>query len=68
MRGNAAILKCLIPSFVADFVYVTAWVDSDGAEYTKGNEFDGRKYHLNVRKLTAQMKNWGLFSGIFHLV
>ncbi|KOB76283.1 Dscam [Operophtera brumata] len=33
IRGNAAILKCNIPSFVADFVKVEAWVDSDGGEY-----------------------------------
>lgn len=26
-------LKCNIPSFVADFVKVEAWVDSDGGEY-----------------------------------
>lgn len=25
IRGNAAILKCLIPSFVADFVSVVSW-------------------------------------------
>lgn len=43
MRGNAAILKCLIPSFVADFVYVTAWVDSDGVEYLSRNDFNGGK-------------------------
>lgn len=33
MRGNAAILKCTIPSFVADFVSVVAWIDEDGLEY-----------------------------------
>lgn len=32
MRGNTAILRCLIPSFVADFVQVVAWSDSDGEE------------------------------------
>lgn len=30
IRGNSAILKCHIPSFVADFVSVQAWVDNDG--------------------------------------
>lgn len=33
IRGNAAILKCNIPSFVADFVKVEAWINSDGGEY-----------------------------------
>lgn len=34
IRGNNAMLKCKIPSFVADFVQIIAWVDSDGQEYT----------------------------------
>ena len=28
--GNDAILKCDIPSFVADLVVVDAWVDNEG--------------------------------------
>lgn len=45
MRGNAAILKCTIPSFVADFVQVTAWIDEEGTEYVPSNEgnFSGGK-------------------------
>jgi hypothetical protein len=31
--GNDALLRCTIPSFVADFVTVAAWADSEGAEY-----------------------------------
>lgn len=30
IRGNTAILKCSIPSFVADFVYVESWIDETG--------------------------------------
>jgi hypothetical protein len=30
IRGNPAILKCQIPSFVADFVHVESWIDQDG--------------------------------------
>jgi len=41
MRGNAAIMKCLIPSFVADFVQVVAWVDEDGHEILPTEDFDG---------------------------
>lgn len=26
LRGNTAILKCIVPSFVADFVNVVAWL------------------------------------------
>lgn len=39
IRGNTAVLKCNIPSFVADFVRVEAWVGSDSKEYTYSNEF-----------------------------
>ncbi|XP_055593970.1 cell adhesion molecule Dscam2 isoform X19 [Uranotaenia lowii] len=33
IRGNAAILKCSIPSFVADFVSVVSWNDDSGSVY-----------------------------------
>lgn len=39
IRGNTAVLKCNIPSFVADFVRVEAWVGSDNKEYTYTTEF-----------------------------
>lgn len=29
LRGNTGILKCHIPSFVADFVMVEAWIDDE---------------------------------------
>lgn len=32
IRGNTAILKCNIPSFVADYVTVDGWVLGDGEE------------------------------------
>lgn len=38
IRGNSAIMKCEIPSFVADFVAVDLWFDSDGTEYYPGDE------------------------------
>ncbi|XP_063975860.1 cell adhesion molecule Dscam1 isoform X4 [Diachasmimorpha longicaudata] len=33
LRGNTATLKCLIPSFVADFVDVIEWRANDGTSY-----------------------------------
>lgn len=45
ITGNSAILKCHIPSFVADFVSVQAWVDNDGTAIypskTYGNDKRG---------------------------
>ncbi|XP_043478458.1 Down syndrome cell adhesion molecule-like protein Dscam2 isoform X48 [Leptopilina heterotoma] len=43
IRGNAAIFKCQVPSFVADYVEVADWIDSNGGKYyTK--EIDDGKY------------------------
>lgn len=36
IKGNAAVMKCKIPSFVADFVYVEAWINvDDNTEMTR---------------------------------
>jgi hypothetical protein len=40
LRGNPAILKCHIPSFVSDFVFVEAWIDDEGEEYTSNVKQD----------------------------
>lgn len=39
MRGNAAILKCSIPSFVADFVHVIGWFDDEGTEIVPSDDY-----------------------------
>lgn len=42
IRGNSAILKCKIPSFIADFVFIDAWIDDSGVEYQLStNDDDG---------------------------
>lgn len=33
IKGNSAIFKCVIPSFVADFVSVSGWVDDVGGSF-----------------------------------
>lgn len=38
IRGNSAIMKCEIPSYVSDFILVDMWVDSDGGSYYPNNE------------------------------
>ncbi|XP_045126215.1 Down syndrome cell adhesion molecule-like protein Dscam2 isoform X2 [Portunus trituberculatus] len=42
IQGNTAILKCSIPSFVADFVTVQAWLTSDGMAYYPSHDYDGK--------------------------
>lgn len=47
IRGNAAIMKCEVPSFVSDFVFVEMWTDSDGGTYYPGtNEGNTATYHI----------------------
>lgn len=33
LKGNTGILKCLVPSFVTDFVQIEAWLADDGVVY-----------------------------------
>lgn len=37
IRGNSAIMKCEVPSFVSDFVVVENWQDSNGRTYLPGS-------------------------------
>ncbi|XP_050561817.1 cell adhesion molecule Dscam2 isoform X43 [Spodoptera frugiperda] len=41
IRGNSAILKCSIPSFVGDFVYVISWQDDAGNSFTHEDNKEG---------------------------
>ncbi|XP_043249346.1 Down syndrome cell adhesion molecule-like protein Dscam2 [Colletes gigas] len=42
IRGNSAILKCVVPSFVADFVKVLSWHTDQGEEFILGDDYDGK--------------------------
>lgn len=46
IRGNAAVFKCHIPSFVSDHVQVVSWHDTEGGEYTL-NENYGINFIVN---------------------
>lgn len=48
LRGNSAILKCHIPSFVSEYVMVTSWIITEGDEeidikLDSTNNFNGTK-------------------------
>lgn len=45
IRGNTAVLKCSIPSFVADFVQVEAWIAEDGETHVPSSENYGMLKH-----------------------
>lgn len=44
LRGNAATLKCLVPSFVADFVDVIEWQAEDGSTYSANSQQENGIY------------------------
>lgn len=39
IRGNAAVVKCLIPSFVADFVDVVSWHTDQDETFVPGSAY-----------------------------
>lgn len=39
IRGNSVVMKCEVPSFVADFVSVTMWLDSAGNNYYPSSDY-----------------------------
>lgn len=39
IRGNSAILKCQIPSFVADFLAVVSWHSDQGDDIYPSNDY-----------------------------
>ena len=45
LLGNAGLLRCLIPSFVSDFVIVDTWVGDDGTHITADSHGIDSKSH-----------------------
>lgn len=39
IQGNSAVLKCSIPSFVADYVLVVSWQDDAGNTFTTHEDY-----------------------------
>lgn len=57
IRGNSAILKCQIPSFVADFVSVVSWhTDQDETFYP--NEKYGQNFIENCFQFPNPVLNF----------
>lgn len=44
IRGNSAVMKCEVPSFVADFVVVEMWLDSAGNTYLPGSDYGNESF------------------------
>lgn len=59
LRGNAAILKCHIPSFVTEYVTVTSWIISEG---------DRDEMEINLDSDFTLGNVYHSFLGIFHFL
>ena len=46
--GNDVVVKCNIPSFVADFVSVVGWVDSEGSTFLVSQKYG---YFISTKSL-----------------
>ena len=55
--GNCALLKCDIPSFVADLVSVVSWHDNGGAAYQIGSESYGNWLRYILRQYLT-LRSW----------
>ncbi|KYB25259.1 hypothetical protein TcasGA2_TC034381 [Tribolium castaneum] len=45
IRGNSAVMKCEVPSFVSDFVQVENWQDSNGNMYLPGDDYVVKQFY-----------------------
>lgn len=50
LKGNTGILKCHIPSFVGDYVFVLAWIEDELTIYTESEQ---QFAHGNIGILTV---------------
>ena len=57
MLGNEILLKCDIPSFVADFVVVDGWVDSEGLGIADDGNYQGNQVFLYTQTYPCKMSH-----------
>lgn len=48
LRGNAAIIKCHIPSFVAEFVEVDSWIEDEKTEIYPSTDYGTHTYIYTI--------------------
>ncbi|XP_025202787.1 Down syndrome cell adhesion molecule-like protein Dscam2 isoform X38 [Melanaphis sacchari] len=59
IKGNSVVMKCGIPSFVADFVIVLSWTTDKGDNFYPGIDYDGKYLvlpsgELHIRDVTPE--------------
>jgi hypothetical protein len=66
IRGNTALLKCSIPSFVADFVQVESWVDDEGKIYVASEDYGKLSRYVPCKIWTNADFFSDFFREVFH--
>jgi len=59
IRGNSAVIKCLIPSFVADFVEVVSWHTDEEENYFPGAEYGAIRTTRSKYSFALLKACWG---------
>ena len=67
IRGNSAVLKCSIPSFVADFVSVVSWQDDSGNMYAGTDASSNQGNVIDPPTTSLFSASSGCFSGFCHV-
>ena len=55
IKGNSALLKCNIPSFVADFVQVTGWTTDAGETFLPSNNYGKNSFKIRLKLVFSEM-------------
>lgn len=61
IRGNSAILKCQIPSFVADFVDVISWQTNENISFFPDNVYGVQKTKIKLELNLSQFPSIHFF-------
>lgn len=59
IKGNAGVLKCKIPSFVADYLDIISWHDSDGTVYSQDSKNYGEQLFLFSNYVQNKIRTLG---------
>ena len=68
IRGNSAMLKCDIPSYVADLVHVSAWLDDHGQSYHSTDSLSGKQYRKQNKTALSKTQTSGEGNCFFEIV
>ena len=57
INGNSALLKCVIPSIVADFIRIESWTDDDNYEFFPNTNFGNMFFYTHSKVISMKTKS-----------